>query len=305
MTFSGAAWPFFVAPFFLSRYISPRMSDRNDTSRVTLRFEGIRGTVAASGIHTMRYGGNTACVFLRCGPHTVILDAGTGIVPLGWRMAAMGTPIDADIILSHFHMDHTCGMPFFAPLFNPENRFRIWGFGHPEGETTRSILSNHFCPPYEPFTPADFLSHPEFHDFHPHDTFELHPGLMVHTLPLNHPNGACGFRIEYAGRKICYLSDTEHTPGAPDARIINFCKDADIFIYDAMFTDAEFPNFIGWGHSTWQEACRLAQACGAKRTALFHLRPARDDDENDLIDRLAGEAAPGTIVAREGLEIEL
>jgi len=280
------------------------MSDENDTCSVKLRFEGIRGTVAASGSHTQRYGGNTACVLVECGPYTIILDAGTGIVPLGWRMAATGRPVEADILLSHFHMDHTCGMPFFSPLFNPENRFRIWGGNLPPGETTRSVLGKHFCPPYEPFTPADFLAHPEFIDFQPHDVLELRPGLTVHTLPLNHPNKACGFRIEYEGRRICYLSDTEHKPGAPDPRIVDFCRDADLFIYDAMFSDAEFPNFIGWGHSTWQEACRIAKACGAERTALFHLRPSRNDDENDFIDRLAGEMTPGTFVAREGMQIE-
>ena len=130
---------------------------------------------------------------------------------------------------------------------------------------------------------------------------EPSPGVRLRTAPLNHPNGATGYRIDYAGKSICYLTDTEHAKGKLDQNILDLIKGADIAIYDSMYTDAEFDARIGWGHSTWQEGARLCAAAGVKTFVVFHHDP---DHSDDFMDKVAQEAAamwPGSVVAREGL----
>jgi phosphoribosyl 1,2-cyclic phosphodiesterase len=118
---------------------------------------------------------------------------------------------------------------------------------------------------------------------------------------LNHPNGACGYRIDYGGKSICYITDTEHVPGRPDRNILDLIQGAALVVYDATYTDEEFPNFITWGHSTWQEGVRLADAAGVGTLAIFHHDPGHDDDRMDAIAHDAAAARPGTVVAREGM----
>ena len=122
---------------------------------------------------------------------------------------------------------------------------------------------------------------------------------------MNHPNGATGYRIEHGGKAIVYVTDTEHVPGKPDQNILGLIEGADAVIYDSTYTEEEFPNRIGWGHSTWNEGMRLCQAAGAKRLAIFHHDP---DHNDDFMDKLAAEAKATwseTVVAREGMEISV
>jgi len=128
-----------------------------------------------------------------------------------------------------------------------------------------------------------------------------HSGVVVKTGPLNHPNGATGYRIEYNAKVVAYITDTEHRPGQRDPHILKLIDRADIMIYDASYTDEEYPAHRNWGHSTWQEGVRLADEAGVKTLVIFHHDPGHDDD---FMDRIAGDAAlarPGTIVAQEGL----
>jgi len=145
----------------------------------------------------------------------------------------------------------------------------------------------------------------DFSDFNAGDTLDLGDGITVKTTPLNHPNGATGYRVEFAGKSICYVTDTEHVPGSPDQNILGLIKDADLVIYDSTYADEEFPQFVGWGHSTWQEGVRLCQAAGAKQLAIFHHDPGRDDDALDRIAAAAAGRFTGAFVAREGETIYL
>jgi phosphoribosyl 1,2-cyclic phosphodiesterase len=122
-------------------------------------------------------------------------------------------------------------------------------------------------------------------------------------VQLNHPNRATGYRIEFGGKSICYVTDTEHVPGAPDANVLKLIHRADIVIYDSTYTDDEFSRFKGWGHSTWQEGVRLCDQAKVGRLAVFHHDPAHDDDFLDHIATEAERARRGTIVAREGLTL--
>jgi phosphoribosyl 1,2-cyclic phosphodiesterase len=132
---------------------------------------------------------------------------------------------------------------------------------------------------------------------------ELAPGdgIAIRTAPLNHPNKATGYRIDYAGRSICYITDTEHEEGRRDSTIVDLIRDADLVIYDSTYTDEEYVNFRGYGHSTWQEGVRLVEAAGAKTLVIFHHEPGHDDDRMDEIAAAAEQMRSGTVVAREGM----
>jgi phosphoribosyl 1,2-cyclic phosphodiesterase len=121
---------------------------------------------------------------------------------------------------------------------------------------------------------------------------------------LNHPDGAVGYRIEYRGKSVCYVTDTEHVPGSPDRNVLGLIQGADIVIYDCMYTDDEYArSYVGWGHSTWQEAVRLCKPAGVKKLVVFHHDPDHDDDKMDAVGREVAAAMPGAVIAREGLTL--
>jgi phosphoribosyl 1,2-cyclic phosphodiesterase len=269
-----------------------------------VRFWGVRGSIAAPGPATARYGGNTSSIELRCGERPILLDAGTGMRYLGNRLTAEA-PLDADIFFTHTHYDHVCGLPFFKPFFQPQNRFRLWA-GHLDGGMTlRRVMSEFMMAPLFPVPPEVFSARLEYRDFKAGDTLTPASGIVVRTAVLNHPNGATGYRVEYGGKSVCYVTDTEHVPGAPDRNVLALIAGADIVIYDCMYTDEEYAkSYVGWGHSTWQEGVRLSKAAGVKKLVVFHHDPDHDDDRLDAIGREAEAALPGTVVAREGMVLE-
>ncbi len=266
-----------------------------------VRFWGVRGSLACPGADYVRYGGNTSCLEIRCGSHLLIFDAGTGARPLGDHLAATMPGIDADIFFTHTHLDHIVGLPFFAPLYKLENRIRLWA-GHllPQ-RRLREALSGMMVEPLFPVPLEAFAARPEYRDFRAGERLEPHPGLELRTVALAHPNGATGYRVDWQGRSICYVTDCEHDSEALDPGILDLIRGSDIFVYDCTYTDEEYPRFRGWGHSTWQEGARLAAASGAKRLVIFHHDPGHDDDVMDGIAAAAQKLRPGTIVAHEGL----
>lgn len=253
----------------------------------------------------LRYGGNTSCLEVRCGEHLLIFDAGTGLRPLGQKLAAEGA-VDADLFLSHTHFDHVSGLPFFGPAFAPKNRFRFWA-GHLESQGLElcDVLCEMMMPPLFPVPIEIFKADIAYKDFVAGQILTPRPGVVLRTTPLNHPNGATGYRIEYGGRSVCYVTDTEHNGHGPDARICELIAGADIVIYDSTYTDEEYPKFKGWGHSTWEEGIRVCEAAGAKRLVIFHHDPSHDDSFMDGIAAAAEKRRLGTLVAREGLTLTL
>jgi phosphoribosyl 1,2-cyclic phosphodiesterase len=281
------------------------VSERN--SGFLVRFWGVRGSIAAPGPATARYGGNTSSLEVRCGGRLLLLDAGTGMRYLGNRLLGEA-PLDADILLTHTHFDHVCGLPFFKPFFQPKNRFRLWA-GHLDGELSlQRVLREFMMAPLFPVPPDVFRAAIEYRDFRGGATLPLEraPGVTVRTAALNHPNGATGYRIEYGGKSLCYVTDTEHVPGKPDRNVLGLIEGADIVIYDCMYTDEEYARaYVGWGHSTWQEAVRLCKAARVGKLVVFHHDPDHDDDTLDALGREVAAALPGAIVAKEGLELAL
>jgi phosphoribosyl 1,2-cyclic phosphodiesterase len=274
----------------------------------SVRFWGVRGSIACSGPRTTRYGGNTSSLEVRCDDRLLMFDAGTGLRYLGNALASNGpasSPIDADLFLTHTHFDHVCGLPFFRPFFQPNNRFRLWAGHLAEGMTLRRVLGEFMMAPLFPVPPQVFRARMEYREFRPGETLAPGPGIQLRTATLNHPDGATGYRVDFGGRSVCYLTDTEHVPGAPDRNILALIKDADLVIYDSMYTDSEYGTYVGWGHSTWQEGVRLCRAAGAKRLAVFHHDPEHDDDMLDGVARELDKEMPGSFVAKDGLVVEL
>lgn len=270
----------------------------------SVKFWGVRGSIACPSAEHVRYGGNTSCVEVVAGERRFILDAGTGIRPLG-KQVLQADVRDIYLLLSHTHWDHINGLPFFRPAYDRHRRMHILA-GHlkDQGGVER-VLSQQMHEPVFPVPLDAMRALVECEDFDAGDAFKLGPDVTVRTQPLNHPNGATGYRIEYGGRAACYVTDTEHVPGRPDENILKLIAGADLVIYDSTYTEAEFPRRRGWGHSTWNEGMRLCRLAGARHLAIFHHEP---DHEDDFMDALAAEAAAaweGTLVAREGMVIDL
>jgi phosphoribosyl 1,2-cyclic phosphodiesterase len=269
-----------------------------------VKFWGVRGSIACPGPSTVRYGGNTSCVEVMCGDHRLILDAGTGLRSLGGKLAALG-PLKTDLLLTHTHFDHVCGIPFFPPFYIPGNEIRLWAGHLEEPQNLEQVIIELMIAPLFPVPPGVFQADVSYNDFKSGANFMLADDVAVRTCALNHPNKATGYRVDFDGRSLCYITDTEHVEGERDAEIVNLIQGADIVIYDAMFSDAEYPKFKGFGHSTWEEGVRVADAAGVKTLVLFHHEPSHDDDFMDLVAKDAEVARPGTLVAREGETLRL
>ena len=159
--------------------------------------------------------------------------------------------------------------------------------------------------PLFPIPVESLVANIEFIDFEAGQTLDLGSGIILRTAPLNHPNRATGYRIEYGGKSICYITDTEHPGEGLDLNILNLIRGADFVIYDAMFSDEEYAaGTKGWGHSTWQAGLRLADQADVKTFVIFHHAPQRTDRELDSLAVEVNRKRPGTLIAREGMVLE-
>jgi phosphoribosyl 1,2-cyclic phosphodiesterase len=272
---------------------------------ILIRFWGVRGSVPCPGNDTIRYGGNTSCVEVRCGEHLVIFDAGTGLHALGSALAQAPGRVEADLFLSHCHIDHIGGLPFFAPCYAPASKIRLWAGSLLPERTLASVARTVMSSPLFPGTDEIFKADIEFRDFHCGERVLPQPGIVMQTAPLNHPGRATGYRLEYGGRSVAYVTDTEHRPGELDRHVLDLAEGADLLIYDCNYTDEEFAAHVGWGHSTWQEGVRIAAAARAKQLAIFHHDPDHDDAFLDGVKAQASARHAGAIVAAEGLALKL
>ncbi len=269
----------------------------------SVRFWGVRGSIACPGADTIRYGGNTSCLEVSCGGRRLIFDAGTGLRALGETMAANKKPFDGDIFLTHTHFDHICGLPFFRPFFVARNRFRIWAGHLVPDQTLKTVICQMMMAPLFPVPPEIFAADIDYKDFSAGETLRPSRAIAIRTAPLDHPDRATGYRVEYRGRSLCYITDTGHVVGQRDEALVRFVSGADMMIYDSTFTDREFPSFSNFGHSTWQEGMRIADAANVGQLVIFHHDPSHDDRFMDTVAAEAAAARPGTVVACEGMEL--
>jgi phosphoribosyl 1,2-cyclic phosphodiesterase len=271
---------------------------------VSVQFWGVRGSVPCPGPDTVRYGGNTPCVEVRCGEHVIVFDAGTGLRGLGNALLQRTRHVDLDIFLSHCHLDHLQGLPFFGPAF-VGGRVRLWAGNLGPAYRLEEVVRRIVGPPLFPIAVETFKAEIEYHDFAAGEVLEPRAGVVLRTAPLDHPDGATGYRLEYAGRALAYLTDTESRSEAHDDNIVSLARDADLVIFDCTYGEREIASHFGWGHSTLQQGLRLAERAGARRFCAFHHDPSRNDA---ALDRMAAEAAaasPHATIAREGLVLDL
>ncbi|MDX2167879.1 MAG: MBL fold metallo-hydrolase [Deltaproteobacteria bacterium] len=269
-----------------------------------VRLWGTRGSVASPGPDTARYGGNTSCVEVR-GPDgtLLVLDAGTGIRPLG---RALGTSVRRiHVLLSHFHMDHVQGLGFFAPLYDPDVETHLWG----PGSTTlnlRGRLMRYLSPPLFPVHLRD-LPRLVLHDL-PAGGFDIGE-FHVRSDRVCHPGFTVGYRITARDTTLSYLSDHEPALGVPNFPLCAnwtsghaLAEDADLLIHDAQYTLAEYERHVGWGHSAIEHAVAFAVQARARRLVTFHHDPAHDDDTVDRLTAAASRGLPPSLAVTAGAE---
>jgi len=272
---------------------------------VKVKFWGVRGSIACPSSNHVVYGGNTSCVEVTDGACNIILDAGTGIRALGqdYVRRHVGSGV---LLLTHTHWDHINGFPFFSPIYVPGWRFRVLAGHLTDMGGIQSVLANQMTEPTFPVPLSALKAEMSYEDFRAGDVLtDLSPGLVVRTAPLRHPNHATGYRLELDGKVVCYVTDTEHVLGSLDRNVLDLIKGADLVIYDSTYSDAEFPNKVGWGHSTWQEGVRLCRQGGVKRLAIFHHDPDHVDEDMARIEREAQAMWSGAMVSRDNMVVEL
>ena len=299
-----------------------------------VRFRGVRGSYPVPGETTSRVGGNTACVEVWAGGRLVIIDAGTGIIGLGkdlmrkYLACGKKEPIVATMLFSHTHHDHTQGFPFFEPAY--EGTSVLYMFGPKTFyEDIEEALSRAMLAPTFPVALEELKSLKVMSNIEESEVVVLDKGRDLHILNVYrderedspdaveigvmrsyaHPKGGVSvYKISWAGKSMVYASDTESYVGG-DTRLIEFARGTDLLIHDAQYTNEEYVTGPipkqGWGHSTPEMAIAIAQAAKVKKLVLFHHDPSHDDDILAEIEKKAQEAFPNTILAYEGLTIEL
>lgn len=281
------------------------MSDQQD--QFLIRFWGVRGSIACPGPSTVRYGGNTSCVEMRVGGHLLVFDGGTGLRVLGTKLLSE-MPLEANMFFTHSHWDHIQGFPFFVPAFVPGNRFNIYGAVAPNGSTIEQRLNDQMLHPNFPVPLQIMGADLKFCDLEVGEPVEI-GDIKVENALLNHPGEAVGYRVTWQGYSAAYITDTEHYPDRSDENVMWLARDADVMIYDATYTDEEYhhekTSKVGWGHSTWQEAIKVAKQAGVKQLVIFHHDPLHNDEFMDEISRNTAELFPDSIVAQEGMVIDL
>lgn len=255
---------------------------------------GTRGSLANAGPDTVRYGGNTACVEVWGADGTVlVLDAGTGIRALGERLAKVGVA-RIDLLLTHLHMDHIQGLGFFKPLYTPDLDVHIWG---PPSTTMdmRKRLARYLSPPLFPVRIRDLPASLTLHDV-AREQFTI-GGLEIMADLVCHPGPTVGYRISEGGVSMAYLPDHEpalatgDVPADPDwTSGFALAADADMLIHDAQYSDNEYDEHVGWGHSSIRHALDFARAARVRHLVTFHHDPSHNDD---ALDRIVEEARNG------------
>jgi ribonuclease BN (tRNA processing enzyme) len=274
---------------------------------------GCRGSLAAPGGATVRYGGNTSCVEVRLSDGTLlVLDAGTGIRALGTSLVS-GPVQPIHLLLTHLHLDHLEGLGFFEPLWRRETELHLWG---PPStlHTLEERISRYLSPPLFPISLADSPAQITFHDV-ASEQWQLGTATLQ-AVPVAHPGPTLGYRIEEGGATFAYVPDHEPALGAGLSAVTPdwisgyaVAAGADVLLHDAQFLEDEYPQRIGWGHSSVAHAVSFALAAEVAQLVLFHHDPIRDDDWLDSLGARARELWNGSSrlpqLAYEGMRFDL
>lgn len=240
-----------------------------------LRFWGVRGSIPTPYADRLRYGGNTTCLEIDSPSpaEAILIDCGSGARALGDELMRRHIR-RVHILLTHFHWDHIQGLPFFAPLFVPG--MQVIFYSDRSADEVRGYLATQMAHPYFPMPFADVPSRLDFRTVSYGRPFSAGP-IETRCFPLCHPQGAAGYRLEYAGGVLVHASDHEYGDAAIDAGIRRVANGAQVLVMDAQYTPEEYAGKVGWGHSSYAHAAKLAQAADVAQLVLFHHDPAHDD----------------------------
>jgi phosphoribosyl 1,2-cyclic phosphodiesterase len=292
---------------------------------MNITFWGVRGSIATSGPEFAEVGGNTTCVEIEADGERLIIDAGTGLRPLGDKLITearlFGRQLEATFLFSHLHWDHIQGFPFFAPAFMPGTSLNLYGpreegaanpFAASQiegGVTIEDALRRQMQPPLFPVRLDDMPSKKRFHTLGDGSELSI-GGFTVRVRALSHPQGSLGYRIEHGGQTLCFATDNEHPAEGVDEALVELARGVDLFICDAQYTEAEYDGKVGpcrrgWGHSTYVAAARTARAAGVKRLVLTHHDPSHDDATIARIERETQALFAASSAAREAEPLSL
>lgn len=271
---------------------------------------GVRGSFPAPAEEFLLYGGNTVCVSVSCDANLIVFDAGSGLAALG---NALENALEKgenypriDIFLSHLHLDHLMGFFTFRPFYRPDMEIHIYGQDHE--------LDRHLCrllaPPYWPIGLKDFQAKVFIHPLCPKKTVRLFgqehrkegEGIILHTLPGNHPGKSLLYRMEGAGKSLVYGLDCEIDAGFAPA-YIDFARNADLLFWDAAFTEKD--KKAGWGHSTWEQGIAFRQQANINQVLMLHYSSDYTDSFLARQEELAKQRDPASCFAKEGMTILL
>lgn len=277
-----------------------------------ITFWGVRGSIPSPGPDTVGVGGNTSCVEVRAGKALLVFDGGTGLRLLGKRLLKE-MPFTAHLFFSHVHWDHIQGFPFFDPAFVAGNVIHLYG-GNNVSRTLEETLAGQMDHPSFPVHLTEMGAKMVFHGVSDREAVEVDAGdghkAVISAAPGNHPNGVWAYRVDHAGHSVVYATDTEHY-AVVDPKLTKLAEGAEVLIYDSQYTPEEYSGHgggmpkVGWGHSTFEEAVKLAKAAKVKKLILYHHDPTQSDTAVAEKERRARELFSNVEAAREGLTIEL
>ena len=275
---------------------------------------GARGSIPSPGPETTRFGGNTSCVEVTLSDGTtIVLDAGTGLRNLGLRMTGEGRQVN--ILLTHLHLDHIQGLMFFAPAFSPDSELVIWGPEAPDAPLLDRI-ARYISAPLAPVEVRELPCRVSFKDA-PHTEWRIGPAT-VRAASITHRGPTLGYRITDGDTSLCYIPDHEPVLGGELARIdaewisgYELAREATLLLHDCQYTDEEYPNHVGWGHSSLGDTLAFARRTQPERLLLFHHDPMHTDDFLDAFHATAverwvegGGRAEQILIAAEGQELD-
>jgi len=259
---------------------------------------GVRGSMPAASQAFLKYGGNTSCFSVDCGEELVVFDAGSGLTDLGRQLDGQ-RPVH--LFIGHVHLDHIMGLFIFPLFYCPGARVHIYGEAR-SGISFRQQLEMLIGPPYWPVGFPDFQADISFHEIGPGQTIPLSGCRTVRTMRSNHPNQGLLYRLDGPGRSVAYTLDCELTKELRP-RLVEFCRDAGVLIWDANFTTQDLSNHLGWGHSSWTQGIALARDAGVGQLLLTHYNQTYTDDFLWEWERVL--RSPVVRFAREGMEVSL